>query len=75
VFEGGEVWARTFAVLYPKVSYADEAPFRCICANVRNGPQTQWFWSGVPGTKAVLTIAMGAPTLMKRWQRLTNILP
>lgn len=24
VFEGGEVWARTFAALYPKVSYADK---------------------------------------------------
>ena len=33
VFEGGEVWARTFAVLYPKVSYADIPDFDDFSSN------------------------------------------
>lgn len=35
VFGGGEVWAWTFAALYPKVFYADKPGFRGGCANVR----------------------------------------
>jgi hypothetical protein len=35
VFEGGEVWAWTFAALYPKVSYADGVSFRCTRAKDR----------------------------------------
>jgi len=34
VFGGGEVWQQTFAALYSKVSYADEAVIQCDCTNV-----------------------------------------